>query len=118
MKPRRSSQKSAQRPGQQPAPESPQCPTSATHAAVAWSGVTCLLLAVTAINFWPPGHQIARLGLIVMAATAIGVFVPDLLWRRVQRRTLVAPRSGSWSRSITKVRQRHDRPGWQDRGVS
>jgi protein-S-isoprenylcysteine O-methyltransferase Ste14 len=103
MKPRRSSQKSAQRPGQQPAPESPQCPTSATHAAVAWSGVTCLLLAVTAINFWPPGHQIARLGLIVMAATAIGVFVPDLLWRRVQRRTLVAPRSGSWSRSITKV---------------
>lgn len=82
---------------------SSQPPVSATHAAVAWSGTICLLLAVTAMNFWPPVHHIAALGLIVMAATALGVFVPDLLWRKVQRRTLVAPTRGSWSRSTTKL---------------
>jgi protein-S-isoprenylcysteine O-methyltransferase Ste14 len=107
MKPRKSSQKSAQksaqRPGQQPAPASSECPASATHAAVAWSGVTCLLLAVTALNFWPPTHKIAGLALIIMAATAVGVFVPDLLWQKVQRRMLVAPGTASWSRSITKL---------------
>ena len=62
MKARKSSQKSLQRAAQKPAPQPAQgplqCPTSATHAAVAWSGVTCLLLAVTAINFWPPVQQI------------------------------------------------------------
>jgi len=99
MKPRKRSQK----PGRQPAPASSECPASATHAAVAWSGVTCLLLAVAALNFWPPTHKIAVLGLIIMAATAFGVFVPDLLWQRVQRRTLVAPGAASWPRSITKL---------------
>jgi hypothetical protein len=99
----RNSSKSVPKPPQKSAQASPLCPTSATHAAVAWSGVTCLLLAVTVLNFWPPVHQIARLGLIVMAATAVGVFVPDLLWRRVQRRTLVAPGPSSWSRTTTKL---------------
>jgi len=107
MKARKSSQKSVHRSAQNQAPTpahaSLQYPASATHALVAWSGVACLLLAVTALNFWPPVHQIERLALIVMAATALGVFVPDLLWQRVQRRTLIAPNSGSWSRSTTKL---------------
>jgi hypothetical protein len=91
------------KPPQEPPLAPLQCPTSATHAAVAWSGVTCLLLAATAINFWPGAHPISTLSLIVMTATAVGVFVPDLLWRRVQRRTLAAPGPGSWSRTTTKL---------------
>src|ERR1035441_596636 len=72
----------------------PERPASATHAGVAWSGAICMLLAVTVLNFWPPVHQIAHLALIVMAATALGVFVPDLLWQKVQQRTLVAASAG------------------------
>jgi len=86
------------------APEGvPERPASATHAGVAWSGAICMLLAVTVLNFWPPVHQIAHLALIVMAATALGVFVPDLLWQKVQRRTLVAPSAGSAARVLTKL---------------
>ena len=95
---RKSSQQSAA-----PLSASSECPVSATHAAVAWSGVTCLLLAVSAMNLWPPTHQIASLALIIMAATALGVFVPDLLWQKVQRRTLVAPQAASVSRCATKL---------------
>ncbi len=88
----------------EPAPERP---ASATHAAVAWSGAICMLLAVTVLNFWQPVHQIAYLALIVMAVSALGVFVPDLLWQKVQRRTLVAPASSAGadcgSRSVTKL---------------
>src|ERR1039457_4879206 len=81
----------------------PERPASATHAGVAWSGAICMLLAVTVLNFWPPVHQIAHLALIVMAATALGVFVPDLLWQKVQRRTLVAASAGSAARVLTKL---------------
>jgi protein-S-isoprenylcysteine O-methyltransferase Ste14 len=63
-----------------------------------------MLLAVSVLNFWPPVHQIAHLALIVMAATAFGVFVPDLLWKKVQRRALLArPLAGNWPRSVTKL---------------
>jgi hypothetical protein len=85
------------------APVAPQRPVSATHAAVAWSGTACMLLAVTVLNFWSPVHQIAYQALIVMAATAVGVFVPDLLWQKVQRRTLTAPGAADLSRSLTKL---------------
>ncbi|HEY5020228.1 MAG TPA: isoprenylcysteine carboxylmethyltransferase family protein [Steroidobacteraceae bacterium] len=85
----------------------PERPASATHAAVGWSGAICMLLAVTVLNFWQPVHQIAYLALIVMAVSALGVFVPDLLWQKVQRRTLVTPATASpaagWSRSLTKL---------------
>jgi protein-S-isoprenylcysteine O-methyltransferase Ste14 len=85
-----------------PAPAN--CPPSATHPVVAWSGAICMLLAVSVLNFWPPVHEIAHLALIVMAATAFGVFVPDLLWKKVQRRALLArPLAGNWPRSVTKL---------------
>jgi protein-S-isoprenylcysteine O-methyltransferase Ste14 len=79
------------------------CPPSATHPAVAWSGAVCMLLAVTCLNFWPIDHSISHQALIVMAVTALGVFLPDLLWQKVQRRTLVAAGAGSWPRSLTKL---------------
>lgn len=78
-------------------------PASATHALVGWSGVAAMLLGVTALNFWPPFHQIAYLALIVMGCAAVGVFVPDLLWQRVHRRVLQAPQPGDWRRALTKL---------------
>ena len=78
-------------------------PPSATHAAVGWSGVAAMLAAVTVLNFWPPFEQIAYLALLVMGCAALGIFVPDLLWQKVQRRALT-PRPGraSWSRVAVK----------------
>jgi isoprenylcysteine carboxyl methyltransferase (ICMT) family protein YpbQ len=83
-------------------------PTSATNAAVAWSGVIALLATITVLNFWQPFRDIAHLALITMACTAIGVFVPDLLWQRIYRRALVAPTRAvapaatDWPRVFTK----------------
>ncbi|MCC7463054.1 MAG: DUF1295 domain-containing protein [Gammaproteobacteria bacterium] len=79
------------------------CPPSATHQGVAWCGLLALLAAVSFGNLVQPLPDIALLALIVMAATALGVFIPDLAWQRVQRRALapvVAP--GSWRRVLTK----------------
>jgi protein-S-isoprenylcysteine O-methyltransferase Ste14 len=80
----------------------PRLPPSATSGVVAWSGVGAMLLAVTILNFYAPSKQISHLALIVMAAAAAGIFVPDLLWQKVQRRALVAPQAGSWTRALTK----------------
>jgi Isoprenylcysteine carboxyl methyltransferase (ICMT) family len=78
-------------------------PPSATHAAVAWSGVSAMLAAVAVLNFWTPSDRIAYQALIVMACAAMGIFVPDLLWRKVQRRALIsAPNAGDWARVGTK----------------
>jgi protein-S-isoprenylcysteine O-methyltransferase Ste14 len=74
-------------------------PPSATHAAVAWIGVAAMMAAVAVLNFWPPFQQIAYLALIVMGCSALGIFVPDLLWQKVQRRGLrAAPAAGNWPR--------------------
>ena len=78
-------------------------PPSATHAVVAWSGTACLLLAVTFFNFVPLDGVISHQALIVMAAAALGVFLPDLLWQKIQRRTLIAAGAGDWSRTLTKL---------------
>ena len=69
---------------------SAKLPPSATNAAVAWAGVAAMLAAVAVLNFWPPFDQIAYLALIVMGCTAVGIFLPDLLWQKVQRRVLTA----------------------------
>jgi protein-S-isoprenylcysteine O-methyltransferase Ste14 len=82
---------------------SAKLPTSATHAAVAWTGVATMLAAVTVLNFWPPFEQIANLALLVMGCTAIGIFVPDLLWQKVQRRALTpVAAAGDLERSFSK----------------
>ncbi|MFO1410479.1 MAG: isoprenylcysteine carboxylmethyltransferase family protein [Steroidobacteraceae bacterium] len=80
------------------------CPPSATHAGVAWSGLAALLATVGAFNFVQPLPDIALVALLVMAATALGVFVPDLAWQRVQRRSLAATLAPSdWPRVFTKA---------------
>jgi hypothetical protein len=79
-------------------------PRSATHAAVAWSGVATMLLGVAVLKYRPHAQPIAYLALMVMACAAIGVFVPDLLWQKVQRRSLAADpaQAGSVERMLTK----------------
>ena len=81
----------------------PACPPSATHVVVAWSGTACLLLAVTFLNFYPLDREISHQALIVMAVAALGVFVPDLLWQKIQRRTLITAGAGDWPRTLTKA---------------
>lgn len=79
-------------------------PTSATHSLSAWSGVAMLLVSVALVSVWSPCDEIAYEALLVMAGTALGVFVPDLLLHKVYRRTLLAiPRSGNWWRTLTKL---------------
>jgi len=81
----------------------PILPESATHAAVAWCGAITMLGTCAVLNFWPPFKNIAYLALIVMACTALGIFIPDLLWQRVQRRTLLpTPEAGNLDRTLTK----------------
>src|SRR5580704_13510619 len=79
-------------------------PPSATHAAVAWCGLLAMLAGVTLLNFWSPVHDIAYQALIVMTCAGLGVFLPDLLWQRVQARALrAAPAAANWPRVITKL---------------
>jgi protein-S-isoprenylcysteine O-methyltransferase Ste14 len=81
----------------------PVLPKSATHATVAWCGVIAMLGACTALNFLPPFKEIAYLALLVMACSALGIFIPDLLWQKVQRRTLLPlARAGDRDRTLTK----------------
>lgn len=90
-------------PGTQRQPALLQRPRSATHPLVAWSGAAALLASVTVINLWSPATDITWCALLVMACTALGVFIPDLLWQRVHQRVLVEPRPGNWPRSLTKL---------------
>ncbi len=77
-------------------------PPSATEFLVASGGLLGLVASVAALRVYRPFEQTADLGLLVMAATAFGVFVPDLAWRRVYMRSLGPPGPGDPGRSLTK----------------
>jgi protein-S-isoprenylcysteine O-methyltransferase Ste14 len=78
-------------------------PESATHTAIGWCGVSTMLASCAVLNLWPPFKDIAYLALIVMACTALGIFIPDLLWQKVQRRTLLpTPNAGDLHRTLIK----------------
>jgi hypothetical protein len=62
-----------------------------------------MLVAVTALNFITPVHDIVYQALIVMAASTLGIFLPDLLWQKVQKRAVVSPAAGNWPRSLIKL---------------
>ncbi|HTP40517.1 MAG TPA: isoprenylcysteine carboxylmethyltransferase family protein [Steroidobacteraceae bacterium] len=80
-----------------------QPPRSATHALVAFSGLFGLVVGVVLARLWHPSDRIYVLALLVMGCTALGVFIPDLCWQRVQRRELAqVRRAGSWARTATK----------------
>ena len=75
---------------------------SATHAAVAWSGVICMLLAVTGLNFCPPVHRIAfgadRHGSDGIRGVRAG---PAVAESAASHAGGAGP--GNWSRSLTKL---------------
>ncbi|MFT3904746.1 MAG: isoprenylcysteine carboxylmethyltransferase family protein [Steroidobacteraceae bacterium] len=78
-------------------------PESATHVVVAFSGVIALLAGVALARWIFPQWPIHRQALLVMAATACGIFLPDLLWQRVWRRQLARVQSaGNAERTFTK----------------
>jgi protein-S-isoprenylcysteine O-methyltransferase Ste14 len=79
------------------------CPASATHGAVAWSGLLGLVAGVYLIRWFHPFQDIAYSALAVMACTALGVYLPDLLWQKVYRRSLSPEvRAGDWERVAVK----------------
>lgn len=78
-------------------------PESATHPAVAWMGLAAMLGAVSVLNFWQPVSNIAYLALIVMGANALGVFLPDVLWKKAHQRALSPlSQTSDWRRVLTK----------------
>lgn len=80
-------------------------PPSATHTLVGWSGLAAMAIGSAVLTVWTPFEDIAHLALLVMACTAVGVFVPDLLWQHINRRALVAANPAApaaWPRVFTK----------------
>jgi hypothetical protein len=65
-----------------------------------------MLGACSLLNFWSPfegftpARRISYEALFVMACTAIGVFVPELLWQKVWQRTLASP---LWAPDLLRV---------------
>ncbi len=80
-----------------------QPPPSATHAAIAWIGAAALISCVGLLNFRPLFQDVVYQALLVMGVTALAVFVPDLLWQRIARRSLGAPGSADWARVLCKT---------------
>jgi hypothetical protein len=62
-----------------------------------------MLGTLSVLNSWPPFHDVAYLGLVVIAGAALGACVAALLSQKVQRRVLLAAaRPANWSRTLTK----------------
>ena len=83
------------------------CPSSATHGAVGAVGLASFLLALAALRTsYPFGGNMVWSALFVMVVTAGGIFLADLGWRRVYRRSSTGMNFGhddpSWSRSLVK----------------
>ncbi|HUN93056.1 MAG TPA: isoprenylcysteine carboxylmethyltransferase family protein [Burkholderiaceae bacterium] len=73
--------------GRAEAPRSP--PPSATSGATAFCGLAALVGALAWMRIGHPFDNTALAAVVVMACTAAGVFIPDLVAFRVQRRALL-----------------------------
>ncbi|WP_424194242.1 isoprenylcysteine carboxylmethyltransferase family protein [Ampullimonas aquatilis] len=79
-------------------------PNSATHPLVASSGLLGFVLSFAIVRCLPPFTEVVYNAMFMMLMTAVGVFVPDLLWQKIylrqstgmdwQRRDVVASRVG------------------------
>ena len=83
-------------------------PPSATHGAVGAVGLGSFLLALAAIRISHPfGGNMVWSALFVMVVTAGGIFLADLGWHQVHRRSSTGLSFGydnpSWSRSLVKL---------------
>ncbi|MGE3623383.1 MAG: isoprenylcysteine carboxylmethyltransferase family protein [Bdellovibrionales bacterium] len=80
-------------------------PVTATSPFVAACGVGAFLAAIIALKVFHPPYHIAYLALFVMAVTALGVFIPDVLINKIHLRmrgSNLAHHRPSWGRTFTK----------------
>jgi len=81
----------------------PPCPVSATHGLVAASGLLGMIVGICLLRQFKPFENIALAALAIVGSAAIGVFVPDLLWQKVHRRSLSAlPQTADRTRVMIK----------------
>lgn len=85
----------------------PSCPRSATHGAVAAAGLAAFLLAVIIVRADRPfGDNVVDSALFIMAVTAGTIFLIDLAWQKVHLRPSTGIDFGyddpSWHRSLYK----------------
>lgn len=83
-------------------------PASATHGLTAAAGLAALLAALLIIYVWRPfGGDTALSALFALSMAAVGLAVPDLVWRKVHRRASTgldhARWRPSWSRTGCKL---------------
>lgn len=82
-----------------------RCPVSASSFIVGICELVAFFVAlITAqhiVTNVKPDCEIAYLGLMVMIVTALGVFIPDILWNKVQTRL-----QGDGSRSLNPSLER------------
>ena len=79
-------------------------PASATSTLTTLSGLSAFLFALAALKIWQPFDQVVFAMLVLMASTAVGVFVPDIWINRIHRLALSSVAvSYSWSRGATKL---------------
>lgn len=94
------------RPTSETAGSGPELPASATHPAVAACMFGAFLSGAFLLWRFRPFEGIVQSAMALMVLTALGTFVPDLLWRKIWRQPGAAltrqPPAGSWSRTGTK----------------
>ena len=89
-----------------PAADGLSRPESATHPLVALGGLVAFFAGIAALSQIRPFQTVAYDALTLILFVALGVFVPDMLWRRVWRNPsaglMRSPPDPSWDRTITK----------------
>ena len=98
----------AERPPLKQDGQAERLPVSASSFAVGMCGLAAFLVAIFAVRYirhLSPYFNIAYLGLFVLIVTALGVFVPDFIWKKSYLRVnngWLNPPSPSWPRTLTK----------------
>jgi len=90
----------------QPAAGVHERPASATHPLIAFGGLLAFFAGIVALSLLRPFQTVAYDASLLILVVALGVFVPDMLWRRVWRNPSAgltrSPPDHSWDRTITK----------------
>jgi hypothetical protein len=60
-------------------------PVSATHPLIALSGLAAFFAGIVVLSLLRPFQMVAYDAALLILVIALGVFVPDMLWRRVWR---------------------------------
>jgi len=84
----------------------PVLPPSATHPTVALCGLSAFVSCTMILSVFRPFETMAYNALILIAATAAGIFLPDLFWQKVWQRPSTGltkkASPGNWPRALIK----------------